>query len=909
MNIENIQQEFFPLFDKIKKEGDPIYNARVGFNIVKSLIERGTGWNKDEIYEVLQKELNKMERAQQELEKEAERVLSRYIIDDDVKGAVKGVSIYGNHASIKLEDNKKEFKISEFLNSDFCQKNGISGFSTLHRDEKSGMHGFVAEEGEGKDKRKVRHYVVTDGSYEMTLNWYDKEGKKCTIRININANSIKLIGGNITEEQLKDLSKANWDVKIGGLFLHEIEFRKTRENEINMSFETAIKIFGRSIQTTDMNREIGSQNAMTSTTNSHAPTKENPPLPPHRVSSLKKGVEQRKTKSLDHQSNGQKVEFNKYIQSNTLDLHELNSMNVPKLLELLKKEQNTTQINLGWNSIDNKNAEKLFRQRGLVIMANCREEENPGDQGYNLQSLFEVPTPSPLRTSSLKKNVSDEQGENISFKPISQSQDNRQKDERYDNLTFVMFRYTTSGRKKTVTEEDLQVKSAVFALPTQDVTLKKVEGTFKSEDAKKSDNMRDKQTSQDGVASILARRAEIEFLYSESERGDGLSDPEDDRSGNKDEYLTLLNPQSDDKNAKRGEKYENCDCNDNLEHIYENTDWLCDDKQDNRQRDKRYDNHTFAMFVYTLPGSKRPDDLHRNEQKLDNQQQPEIQQQGQSHSRPQSDSKGNLDVKGIQPSALSEDGDRPISTSTDKRNTKQLEYGKNSKDHNSETCMVPSKPAGKESKSIQFTNPSNQMVGKLEKVLKKLDRESEKTVQQVAEGSVSINKPLSSVSTDGNMDAEQNSHTQSEETNLSTPEKTNVNSSTSFKELEQRLSQKNYELKKISSKVRYISPQTKEYLMEAELLKDSSTDIRKAIERKNAHTSPTTDKNSELYKLLEKDKTQLKVRVIEKVVEGASAKHTDNYDRNRITLGNKNRKLLWTKHVKQQQEKGKGISI
>ncbi|WP_143696922.1 hypothetical protein [Wolbachia endosymbiont of Wuchereria bancrofti] len=331
--------------------------------------------------------------------------------------------------------------------------------------------------------------------------------------------------------------------------------------------------------------------------------------------------------------------------------------------------------------------------------------------------------------------------------------------------------------------------------------------------------MGDKRTLQDGVASILARRAEIEFLYSESERDEVLSDPEDDRSDNKDEYLMLLNPKSDDKNAKRGEKYENCDCNDNLEHIYENTDWLCDDKQDNRQRDKRYDNPTFTMFVYTLPGSKRPDDLHRNEQTLDNQQQPEIQQQDQSHSRPQSDSKGNLDVKGIQLSAFSEDGDRPISTSTDKRNTKQLEYGKNSKDHNSETRMVPSKPVGKELKSIQFTNPSNQMVGKLEKVLKKLDRESEKTAQQVAEGSTSINKPLSLVSTDGNMDAEQNSHTQSKETNLSTPEKTNVNNLTSFKELEQRLSKKNYELKQISSKVRYISPQTKEYLMEAELLK------------------------------------------------------------------------------------------
>ncbi|NUY39466.1 hypothetical protein GO684_02015 [Wolbachia endosymbiont of Litomosoides brasiliensis] len=630
INIENIQQEFFPLFDKVKRECDPIHNARVSFNIAKSLIERGANWNKDEVYEVLQEEFNKMERAQQELEKEAERVLSRYIIDDDVKGIVKGVSIYGNHASITLGDNKKEFKISEFLNSGFCQKNGISGFSTLHSNGKSEMHGFVTEEGEGKDKRKVRHYVVIDGLYEMTLNWYDKEGKKCTIKINIDANGIKFIEGNMTQEQLKDSSKANWAVKIGGLFLHEIEFRKTRENEINTSFKTATKIVNRSIQVTDINREVGSQNAMTSTTNSHAPAK-----------------------------------------GNTL------------------------------------------------------------------------------------------------------------------------------------------------------------------------------------------------------------------------------------------------------------------------------------TFGYTLPRSQRPDDLHKNEQILDNQQQPETQQQDQSYSRLQFGSKDDLDAKGIQPSAFSDDGDKPIT--------------------------VPSKSVGKESKSIQSTNPSDQMIDELEKVLKKLDKESEKTAQQVAEGSISIDKPLSSVSINGN----------------------NVNNLTLFKELEQRLSQKNYGLKQISSKVRYVSPQTKKYPIEAvllkdsstgvktmaeaatsaqplstyspknvgdsgylastytnhynsqvpeqlktslmnakksnnalltefaskldketqkfpfletELLKDSFTDIRKAVELKNANTSSTI-KNRELYKLLEKDKAQLKVGVIEEIVEGASTEYTDIYDRNRITLGNKNRELLWTKYVKKRQEKGKSMSI
>ncbi|OCA05927.1 hypothetical protein wTpre_245 [Wolbachia endosymbiont of Trichogramma pretiosum] len=36
------------------------------------------------------------------------------------------------------------------------------------------MHGFVSEEG-------IRHYVVTDGAYEMTLNWYDEDGKKSAL--------------------------------------------------------------------------------------------------------------------------------------------------------------------------------------------------------------------------------------------------------------------------------------------------------------------------------------------------------------------------------------------------------------------------------------------------------------------------------------------------------------------------------------------------------------------------------------------------------------------------------------------------------------------------------------------------------------------------------------------------------
>ena len=93
-------------------------------------------------------------------------------------------------------------------------------------------------------------------------------------------------------------------------------------------------------------------------------------------------------------------------------------------------------------------------------------------------------------------------------------------------------------------------------------------------------------------------------------------------------------------------------------------------------------------------------------------------------------------------------------------------------------------------------------------------------------------------------------------------------------------------------------------------IEDSSTDIKTVTERENADTNLTIDKNSELSKLLARDEEQLKTGVIEAEREDTLVEHTNSHDRNRIALGNKNR-LLWTKHIKQQQErdKDKGMSI
>ncbi|WP_264377335.1 coiled-coil domain-containing protein [Wolbachia endosymbiont (group B) of Leptidea sinapis] len=183
------------------------------------------------MYKAVIQDFNNVKEARLELQDKAKKVLNGYI-----ESGVETVSIYGSCAEVKLGANKNKFKVSEFLNSNFCQDNGISGFSTLHSNGKNGMHGFVSEEG-------IRHYVVTDSAYEMTLNWCDEDGKKCTIIINIDANGIELIERNrVTDDQLK----ANKDVKIGNLFLYQIKFRN-KEKGNHKSSEIVIENSNRNI--------------------------------------------------------------------------------------------------------------------------------------------------------------------------------------------------------------------------------------------------------------------------------------------------------------------------------------------------------------------------------------------------------------------------------------------------------------------------------------------------------------------------------------------------------------------------------------------------------------------------------------------------------------------------------------
>ncbi|WP_341810877.1 MULTISPECIES: hypothetical protein [unclassified Wolbachia] len=244
-------QRFLFLLGKIKEKNKSIHTAVASFHILSFLIKYNANFNEDEVYKAVIQDFNNVKEARLELQDKAKKVLNGYI-----ESGVETVSIYGSCAEVKLGANKNKFKVSEFLNSNFCQDNGISGFSTLHSNGKNGMHGFVSEEG-------IRHYVVTDGAYEMTLNWCDEDGKKCTIIINIDANGIELIERNrVTDDQLK----ANKDVKIGNLFLYQIKFRN-KEKGNHKSSEIVIENSNRNINIqTTQEIELGSKEAQIGST-------------------------------------------------------------------------------------------------------------------------------------------------------------------------------------------------------------------------------------------------------------------------------------------------------------------------------------------------------------------------------------------------------------------------------------------------------------------------------------------------------------------------------------------------------------------------------------------------------------------------------------------------------------------
>ncbi|MCM1001684.1 hypothetical protein [Wolbachia pipientis] len=728
MNAENIQQEhiyneriqeFFPLFDKTKKENDPIYNARVGFNTVKFLIER-PNWNEDEnknkAYEFILQECDKIKKARKELEREVQKRLKDYI-----EGGVKedGVKIYGNHASITLEDNKKEFKISEFLNSDFCQKNGISGFSTLHSDGKSGMHGFVAEE----EGRKIRHYVVTDGSYEITLNWY-MNGEKCTIKINIDKDGVDLIERNgVTDAQLQ----ANKDVKIGGLFLYQIQFREKGKKQANemqkdsQSFETTTRI--------NVSRDVGVQ---------------------------------------------------------------------------------ATHMNRGVGS------------RTIISRSDSESDLGYESQEESSQNKRTPPPPLP-RTSSLppKGNVVSEQ---TSAEPAIHNQDNRQKDERYDSPTFTTFGYTASGEKETVAEEALQVKSATLAPPTQDVALKKVAGAFKSEGAKKSGNTGDKPPLQDDVASILAKRAEAEFLYSEDFDNEINSQEAKEKRERR---------QAARKESSEGRVY-------NLQSLFEGS-------SQNKKTPP--------------PVTPRTNSLEKNvfDEQGENSSTKSVNQGQNKLSSNATDMAQKQFIENVLEKIEKGSQYNPIRNwlkdkIEGKENNQNLDVLEEKLSQKSGQGNVIEKRESDDSKPLPPTSTGeNKYVGDTQ-----LQKGSYRSGQEPEEEESNFQKTKEAL--EEWKKKRLNNYRKIDEdikkVSFDTQEKTqshHTNDLTPFEELKQRLSQKSYGLKQVNPKARYISSQTRKHLTEAGLLKDGLADIKTVVapESRNDEFKETLNRELEAEEKIE----------------------------------------------------------
>ncbi|WP_065106745.1 hypothetical protein [Wolbachia endosymbiont of Nomada ferruginata] len=873
-------QEIFPLFDKIKKEDDPIYNARVDFNTVKFLTKHANwNWdeeeNKDKAYGVILQKCDKTKKAGQDLESEVKERLKEYVDD------VAGVSIYGNHASITLEDNKKEFKISEFLNSDFCEKNEISGFSTLHSDGKSGMHGFVAKE-EGK---KIRHYVVTDGSYEMTLKWY-AEGKECKIKIKIDANGVDLVkGDDFSLERLE----VNRDVKIGGLFLHEIQFREKGQGKANemqhnkdsneLSSETTTRI--------DVNRGVSVQAT---------------------------DITQKKE---DHHSH-----FG--LQSNS--------------------RRQSYDNGIGKDFDDKINSQEAKEKRELRQAA---REANSGGQVYNLQSLFEenpqnkkTPPPLPPRTSSLppEKGVFDEQGgaksgsqkpddlreneqtpnnqqkgatsdssDSSTFtKSVSHNQDNRQEDERYDNPTFG---HAVPGSQKPDRSEQTPNDQ-------QQPKTQQQEGNSKGDllqDIRnfKKNNLRHIDVD-DRKASIAGSRknnpSPLETLkdripYSSSPDNSDNQDASDAKWKESEQPLsaTALNNKSDSGySSPTHDNNEQSQVNpEQLKKSLENIEQsdqtppenLLKEIRDRSQQDNR-------GLRQVDPTDKLSQDKEDGLQKDD-----------------LADVKivegPTVSVSASTPNSISDSGYISPTNSDSKSQTDLKQVGRKLEEHIRQSNLTLfeelKNTLGQENLGLKPADQSQ------------ISEETKKRLREVGllkDSSTDIKTNDSGYSSPTHDNNEQSQvNPEQLKKSLENIEPKEIGDTSELKEaLDKGLREPAQQATKENIPKDSFSENVLEKIGEGKQYDPIRKWLEKTVaERENADTNPTVDKNSELYKLLEKDEAQLKAGVIEEERGDTLTEHTDGYDRNRIALANRNKRPLdWAKQVAESQQKkdtNKGISI
>lgn len=160
---------------------------------------------------------------QEELQKKAKEEFGKYIENGtiDTMSIKRDSNVDLLYTIIKLkEDNKStDIKVSEFLNSEFCKKNNIAGFSLSNGDQKEVVHGFVDENG-------VRCYSLgTAAQYGIKFNWY-VDGKEFSITLGANSDdSIRIISDRPTDADLE--KNKDVKIKVGNAYLSLADAVKT----------------------------------------------------------------------------------------------------------------------------------------------------------------------------------------------------------------------------------------------------------------------------------------------------------------------------------------------------------------------------------------------------------------------------------------------------------------------------------------------------------------------------------------------------------------------------------------------------------------------------------------------------------------------------------------------------------
>ncbi len=377
IQAENILKNFSEVVKENKLDKKEI--QEIGEFLLKHCSEYHDGI-KDAFNGILdKKEIKKIENNIENFTKELRNNLKNCC----TKGDIESISIDGSYVNVKFKEkfkNHNPIKISEFLNNNFCKSNGISGLSI-----EGGIHVCVSHTG-------CRHYIVSNGSYEMNLKW-QANGVEQNIKIHISSDGTVRVDNEYLEqyESGKIDVAANKDMKIGSFSLFEaLEIRRWKENRVTKLMRTLRQV----------NRERGNTNVKSPVHESIAPS------PQLKLSTASKIRELAKRQKQERENN---------VQNDRLGQERKNILD-KELEEYLRQNQKHKED----TNMEKKNTQKIsfgLVTKGSSMVDNLREaverRSHQNDEGY--ESLGEYESPEEM-DSSYQSSSKDEERERSSSK-------------------------------------------------------------------------------------------------------------------------------------------------------------------------------------------------------------------------------------------------------------------------------------------------------------------------------------------------------------------------------------------------------------------------------------------------------------------------------------------------------------